>query len=91
MKLHEKIIKTSSIVQLAFSFVVYPCLVLQYMGQAAFISKNFSTVSLSFYSSIPGKFSIIKLLFIMNVFLFLPYLHLYAFLSLYDLSVLNVI
>ncbi|OAY56424.1 hypothetical protein MANES_02G015200v8 [Manihot esculenta] len=46
---------TASSVRLAFSFVVYPCLVLQYMGQAAFISKNFSTVSLSFYSSIPDS------------------------------------
>ncbi|XP_065858722.1 potassium transporter 3 isoform X2 [Euphorbia lathyris] len=39
-------------IRVAFSFV-YPCLVLQYMGQAAFLSKNFSAVSMSFYSSIP--------------------------------------
>lgn len=41
--------------QFAFCCVVYPCLVLQYMGQAAFLSKNFSALPSSFYSSIPGK------------------------------------
>ncbi|KAF3529607.1 hypothetical protein DY000_02042612 [Brassica cretica] len=33
--------------QLAFAFLVYPCLVVQYMGQSAFLSKNlglFSTI-----------------------------------------------
>ncbi|CAI0414748.1 unnamed protein product [Linum tenue] len=39
--------------QVAFCFFVYPCLVLQYMGQAAFLSKNFSAISLSFYASVP--------------------------------------
>ncbi|XP_047310352.1 potassium transporter 4 [Impatiens glandulifera] len=42
-------------VRLAFAFGVYPCLVLQYMGQAAFLSKNISSVSTSFYDSIPDK------------------------------------
>lgn len=41
--------------QVAFVGVIYPCLVLQYMGQAAFISKNFSAIPTSFYQSIPGK------------------------------------
>eukprot|EP00258_Populus_trichocarpa_P037617 XP_024453636.1 potassium transporter 3 isoform X2 [Populus trichocarpa] len=45
---------TASSIRVAFSFVVYPCLVLQYMGQAAFLSQNFSSVSTSFHSSIPG-------------------------------------
>ncbi|CAI0414736.1 unnamed protein product, partial [Linum tenue] len=36
------------------AFLIYPCLVLQYMGQAAFLSKNFSAISLSFYASVPG-------------------------------------
>ncbi|KAL0846601.1 hypothetical protein Bca101_019847 [Brassica carinata] len=40
----------------AFCCVVYPCLVLQYMGQAAFLSKNFSALPTSFYSSIPDPF-----------------------------------
>ncbi|KAJ6703527.1 POTASSIUM TRANSPORTER 3 [Salix viminalis] len=44
---------TASSIRVAFSFVVYPCLVLQYMGQAAFLSQNFSAVSTSFHSSIP--------------------------------------
>ncbi|XP_056686706.1 potassium transporter 7 isoform X2 [Spinacia oleracea] len=43
-------------IRVAFSFFVYPCLVLQYMGQAAFLSKNFSVVSSSFYSSVPDPF-----------------------------------
>ncbi|XP_018508992.1 potassium transporter 3 isoform X2 [Brassica rapa] len=43
-------------VRFAFCCVVYPCLVLQYMGQAAFLSKNFSALPTSFYSSIPNPF-----------------------------------
>ncbi|KRH41259.1 hypothetical protein GLYMA_08G019600v4 [Glycine max] len=41
-------------VRAAFCCVIYPCLVLQYMGQAAFLSKNLSAVPISFYASIPG-------------------------------------
>lgn len=41
-------------IRIAFSGVVYPCLVLQYMGQAAFLSQNFHVVSTSFYASIPA-------------------------------------
>ncbi|KAK2385186.1 potassium transporter [Trifolium repens] len=40
-------------VRVAFSCVIYPCLILQYMGQAAFLSKNLSAVPISFYASIP--------------------------------------
>ncbi|KAK2664184.1 hypothetical protein Ddye_002758 [Dipteronia dyeriana] len=40
-------------IRLAFCCVVYPCLVLQYMGQAAYLSKNISATSISFYASIP--------------------------------------
>nr|GME19486.1 potassium transporter 4-like [Ipomoea batatas] len=40
--------------RLAFVFVVYPCLVVQYMGQAAFLSKNIPSISNSFYDSVPG-------------------------------------
>ncbi|XAR52065.1 hypothetical protein NMG60_11006917 [Bertholletia excelsa] len=40
-------------IRLAFSFVVYPCLVVQYMGQAAFLSRNTSAIPRSFYDSIP--------------------------------------
>jgi len=41
-------------VQLAFALVIYPCLVVQYMGQAAFLSKNPKSIPNSFYDSIPG-------------------------------------
>ncbi|XP_027342338.1 potassium transporter 3 isoform X1 [Abrus precatorius] len=40
-------------VRVAFYCIIYPCLVLQYMGQAAFLSKNLSAVPISFYASIP--------------------------------------
>ncbi|KAL6896907.1 hypothetical protein ACP4OV_007479 [Aristida adscensionis] len=44
---------TAASIRLAFVGVIYPCLVLQYMGQAAFLSKNMSAVRDSFYLSIP--------------------------------------
>lgn len=40
-------------IRVAFVGIIYPCLVLQYMGQAAYLSKNISEVPTSFYSSIP--------------------------------------
>lgn len=49
------IIQLLSCLQLAFVGVIYPCLVLQYMGQAAFLSKNIPAVHNSFYLSIPSK------------------------------------
>ncbi|KAM7258152.1 hypothetical protein ACFE04_013893 [Oxalis oulophora] len=45
---------TAASIRVAFTCVVYPCLVLQYMGQAAYFSKNFSDLSLGFYASVPG-------------------------------------
>ncbi|XP_010496406.1 PREDICTED: potassium transporter 4 isoform X2 [Camelina sativa] len=44
---------TSLSIRLAFAVVVYPCLVVQYMGQAAFLSKNLGSIPNSFYDSIP--------------------------------------
>ncbi|XP_051213783.1 potassium transporter 7 [Lolium perenne] len=44
---------TAASIRLAFVGVIYPCLVLQYMGQAAYLSKNMSDVHESFYLSIP--------------------------------------
>ncbi|THU66012.1 hypothetical protein C4D60_Mb05t09730 [Musa balbisiana] len=44
---------TQASIRVAFVGVIYPCLVLQYMGQAAFLSKNFNDISTSFYASIP--------------------------------------
>nr|XP_016473348.1 PREDICTED: potassium transporter 4-like [Nicotiana tabacum] len=44
---------TASSMRIAFPFFVYPCLVVQYMGQAAFLSKNIASIPNSFYNSIP--------------------------------------
>ncbi|KAJ4960151.1 hypothetical protein NE237_020061 [Protea cynaroides] len=46
---------TASSIRVAFVFAIYPCVVVQYMGQAAFLSKHHSSLSKSFYSSIPGS------------------------------------
>jgi len=42
-------------IRIAFAGVVYPCLIFSYMGQAAFLSKNISNISRSFYDSIPER------------------------------------
>ncbi|KZV16329.1 K+ uptake transporter 3 isoform 1 [Dorcoceras hygrometricum] len=44
---------TSFSIRLAFVVLVYPCLVVQYMGQAAFLTKHISSIPTSFYDSIP--------------------------------------
>ncbi|KAJ9537058.1 hypothetical protein OSB04_029791 [Centaurea solstitialis] len=44
---------TAFSIRLAFAVVVYPCLVIQYMGQAAYLSKNVTSIPESFYKSIP--------------------------------------
>ncbi|CAO2828656.1 unnamed protein product [Amaranthus hypochondriacus] len=44
---------TTLSIKLTFTCVIYPCLVVQYMGQAAFLSKNTSSIDHSFYDSIP--------------------------------------
>ncbi|KAJ6723611.1 OSMOTIC STRESS POTASSIUM TRANSPORTER [Salix koriyanagi] len=46
---------TALSIRLAFALAIYPCLVVQYMGQAAFLSKNPSSMSNSFYDSIPDR------------------------------------
>ncbi|XP_066307912.1 probable potassium transporter 2 isoform X3 [Miscanthus floridulus] len=45
---------TSASVRVAFITVIYPCLILQYMGHAAFLSKNTFHMPTSFYDTIPG-------------------------------------
>ncbi|EPS64382.1 potassium transporter 4, partial [Genlisea aurea] len=40
---------------IGFVFLVYPCLVVQYLGQAAFLSKNISSLPNSFYDSVPEE------------------------------------
>ncbi|KAK1281625.1 Potassium transporter 4 [Acorus calamus] len=46
---------TALSIRMAFALVIYPCLVVQYMGQAAFLSKNLGSVETSFYDSIPNS------------------------------------
>ncbi|RWR78867.1 LOW QUALITY PROTEIN: potassium transporter 1 [Cinnamomum micranthum f. kanehirae] len=41
---------------IAFTFLVYPCLMLAYMGEAAFLSTHLQDIQQSFYKAIPGKF-----------------------------------
>eukprot|EP00250_Pteridium_aquilinum_P011465 c20089_g1_i3 orf=167-1954(-) len=45
---------TRSSIRVAFVLVVYPCLVLSYMGHAAYLSKNSFDVEGSFYKSVPN-------------------------------------
>nr|GMC99561.1 potassium transporter 4-like [Ipomoea batatas] len=46
---------TAFSMRFAFVFGVYPCLVVQYMGQAAFLSKNIASIPNSFYGTVPGS------------------------------------
>ncbi|GMN41647.1 hypothetical protein TIFTF001_010852 [Ficus carica] len=41
-------------IQIAFSFVVFPCLLLAYMGQAAYLLKYPDSAKRIFYDSVPG-------------------------------------
>lgn len=48
--------------QLAFTFAVYPSLVLAYMGQAAYLSKHHNLDNdyrIGFYVSVPGRLVLI--------------------------------
>lgn len=45
-----------SAIQLAFTVVVFPCLLLAYAGQAAYLIKNQEHFMDAFYRSIPGLF-----------------------------------
>jgi K+ transporter len=54
--------------QVAFTAVVFPCLLIAYMGQAAFLMKNPLVVERIFYDSVPGK--VYLLARILNVFLY---------------------
>lgn len=41
--------------QIAFTFLVYPALILAYMGQAAYLSQHhYATNNIGFYDSVPG-------------------------------------
>lgn len=41
-------------IQIAFTAVVFPCLLLAYMGQAAYLIKNPYDTTRIFYDSVPG-------------------------------------
>lgn len=43
-----------SAIQIAFTVVVFPCLLLAYSGQAAYLMENKDHVMDAFYRSIPG-------------------------------------
>ncbi|KAL8253142.1 hypothetical protein R6Q59_036835 [Mikania micrantha] len=40
-------------VKIAFTFLVYPCLILAYLGEAAFLSRHHEDIQRSFYKAIP--------------------------------------
>ncbi|KAK8947113.1 Potassium transporter 7 [Platanthera zijinensis] len=46
---------TAASIRVAFITIIYPCLTLQYMGQAAYLTKNISSVPISFHASIPSS------------------------------------
>lgn len=41
-------------IQIAFPFLVFPCLLAAYMGQAAYLTQHFDHVNQAFYKSIPS-------------------------------------
>ncbi|KAG9448723.1 hypothetical protein H6P81_008688 [Aristolochia fimbriata] len=43
-------------IQIAFTCIVFPCLLLAYLGQAAFLMKKPSSFERVFYDSVPGAF-----------------------------------
>ncbi|KVH91996.1 potassium transporter, partial [Cynara cardunculus var. scolymus] len=51
-----------SAIQLAFTTVVFPCLLLAYCGQAAYLMKNKEHVYDTFYHSIPGTAVVVVML-----------------------------
>jgi len=42
--------------QLTFVFLVLPCLLLGYLGQAAYLMENHADAGRAFYSSVPSKY-----------------------------------
>lgn len=43
-------------IQIAFSSVVFPCLLLTYMSQASYLIKYPNSTERIFYDSVPGKY-----------------------------------
>lgn len=48
-------LRDSGCVQLTFVFLVLPCLLLGYLGQAAYLMENHADTKQAFFSSIPSK------------------------------------
>ncbi|KAJ4848729.1 hypothetical protein Tsubulata_043975 [Turnera subulata] len=57
-------------IRLAFTGIVYPCLIVAYMGEAAYLSKHKEDLQRSFYQAIPGL-AVITVMFITTCLMFL--------------------
>ncbi|KAF5752824.1 hypothetical protein HS088_TW01G00742 [Tripterygium wilfordii] len=57
-------------IRIAFTAVVYPCLILAYMGEAAYLSKHKQDLQRSFYKAIPGL-AVITVMFVTTCLMFL--------------------
>ncbi|XP_057797022.1 potassium transporter 10-like isoform X2 [Salvia miltiorrhiza] len=58
-----------SAIQIAFTVIVFPCLLLAYSGQAAYLMENKEHVMDAFYRSIPGCFPRVKVVHTSKKFL----------------------
>lgn len=57
--LRRKVPNVFFLLQIAFTFLVYPALILAYMGQAAYLSMHHEdSYQISFYVSVPGTYLI---------------------------------
>ncbi|GAY33758.1 hypothetical protein CUMW_007940 [Citrus unshiu] len=57
-------------IRIAFATVVYPCLILAYMGEAAFYTKHKEDLERSFFKAIPGL-AVITVMFVTTCLMFL--------------------
>lgn len=60
--------------QIAFTFIVYPSLILAYMGQAAYLSKHHileNNYQIGFYVSVPGIPTSIQIYDELMIYLFI--------------------
>ncbi|CAN0854890.1 Probable potassium transporter 13 [Linum grandiflorum] len=57
-------------IRIAFTAVVYPCLIIAYMGEAAYLSKHKDDLQRSFHRAIPGL-AVITVMFMTTCLMFL--------------------
>ncbi|ONK65774.1 uncharacterized protein A4U43_C06F840 [Asparagus officinalis] len=57
-------------IRMAFTWIVYPCLLLAYMGEAAYLSKHKEDLERSFFKAIPGL-SVITVMLVTTCLMFL--------------------